>query len=436
MADATALEFLQQFTNYEQVAIASSSALQLERMQALLAALDHPERRWPALHVAGTKGKGSTCAILASVLRAAGARVGLYTSPHLVSLRERIQPDGRWVTDAELAGAVEAVRPAVAGLTSPPTYFEVLTAMAFWLFARWAVDVAVVEVGLGGRLDATNVIDPLVSVITPISFDHVAVLGSTLGQIAGEKAGIIKPGRPIVMAPQPPDARAVVEQAARLQRSRLVEVGAEIRVQRTGISPDGQDLIVTTRRHRYSPLHFPLLGAHQTINLATAVAALEQLPSEWRVSPSAVAAGVAGTHWPGRLQVAERHPWLVLDGAQNAASAEALQRAVAELWPGRRIHLVLGISSDKDLDGVISALHLLAPATVVATQADTPRALPAGALATRLRQRFPSVRAVPHVEEAIEAARRAAAADDVILVTGSFYVLGEYLRAAQLVSHG
>lgn len=429
-----ALAYLDQFVNYEQTTPPSyEPTFRLPRMRRLLDALRHPERRWPAIHVAGTKGKGSTCALAASMLHAQGYRVGLYTSPHLVSVRERIQLNGQGVSEAELVEAVEALRPAVATLPAPPTFFEIYTAMAFWLFARWHVDLAVVEVGLGGRLDATNVVEPVVSVITPISFDHTELLGTTLAAIAAEKAGIIKSGRPVVVAPQPPEALAVIRAAARAAGAPCLEVARQVSAEVLAASLEGQQVVIQTPSRRYPTLTLPLLGHHQVINLATAVAALEALPPPWPVTPEAVVEGAARVQWPGRLQVLERRPWLLLDGAQNAASAEVLAEAVRTLWPDQRSHLVLGMSVQKDVEGMAAALAPLSPASVIATQAQVPRALPADQLAARLRPWFPAVELAASVEAAVARASDQAAAEDVIVVTGSFFVLGELLQRESVV---
>ena len=424
---ASAVEYLNQFVNYEQVMpVAGGEPFSLRRMESLMETLWHPERQWASIHVAGTKGKGSTCAMLASILQAAGYRVGLYTSPHLVDLRERIQIDGIWIADDDLADAVESIRPAVEQLEDPPTFFEVLTAAAFWWFAWRQVQVAVIEVGLGGRLDATNVLDPLVSVLTPISYDHTALLGTTLQAIASEKAGIIKPFRPVVVAPQHRDAWDVIRPCATRLRAPCVAVDARVEWQAWGVEPEGQHLSLATPRRLYPALYLPLLGSHQAWNLATAVTALEMLPAEWMVKQDAVLEGVARVSWPGRFQIVDRHPWVVLDGAQNAASALALRDTVRSLWPDAAVHLVVGMSADKDVEGVAEALRPLTD-SIVLTQASHPRAMPAARLAERFHPWFPRAEAVPDAGKAVDRLRARASDCDVVVITGSLFLVGEQL---------
>ena len=423
-----ALTFLNQFVNYEETFPASyQGAFRLARMHRLLKALGSPEHQWPAIHVAGTKGKGSTCALMASVLHAAGHRVGLYTSPHLVSLRERIQLNGQWATEGDVIDACAAMQAAIDPREEPPSFFEVNTAMAFWLFARWGIEIAVVEVGLGGRLDATNVLKPLVSVVTPISRDHTDLLGSTLTEIAREKAGIIKPRHPVVVAPQADEAAEVLRAAAAAARVPVREVAQWVTARPVESSVNGQRVLLRTLHRDYSALELPLLGSHQVVNLATAVTALETLPLEWRVPPEAVRGGVAQVHWPGRLQILERKPWVVIDGAQNAASSEALVEAVRTLWPGAPIHLIVGMSANKDVEGMARPLASLCDSVTV-TQARVPRALPAAQLGLRLRPWFRAIEIVDSVGEAVARAKARSMLEDVILVTGSFYVIGELLQ--------
>ena len=429
------LAYLDHLPNYEQqMPSVSEGAFGLDRMRRLLKGLGAPERQWPSLHVAGTKGKGSTCALLAAILRAAGYRVGLYTSPHLIDPRERIQLNGRWVDEAELAEAVAAVREAAAELGETPTYFEAYTAAAFWLFARWSVEIAVVEVGLGGRLDATNLLDPLVTVITPISLDHTDLLGSTVAAIAHEKAGIIKPGRPVVIAPQPDEAWSELRTVATARRAPWVAVQEAARIEAVAMSVDGQRVTIQTPRRTYPEMTLPLLGAHQRVNLATALLTLEALPDSWTISPGAVAAGVAAVQWPGRLQIVARRPWIVLDGAQNAASAIALRDAVRALWPGHPVHLIIGISADKDVEGLAQALAPLA-ASVTATRSHHPRALPILELSARLQPWCPAVQTAETVTEAVARVRESCTEEACIVVAGSFYLLGEFLSAVP-IAHG
>ncbi len=429
------LAYLDQLPNYEQqMPSVSDGAFGLDRMRRLLGGLGAPERQWPSLHVAGTKGKGSTCALLAAILRAAGYRVGLYTSPHLIDPRERIQLNGRWVEEAELTEAVAAVREAATQLGETPTYFEAYTAAAFWLFARWSVEIAVVEVGLGGRLDATNVLDPLVTVITPISLDHTDVLGTTVTAIAREKTGIMKTGRPVVVAPQTDGVLSELRTVATARRAPWVEVQEAARVETVAVSVEGQRVTIQTPRRTYPGITLPLLGAHQRVNLATALLALEALPDSWIISSGAVAAGVAAVQWPGRLQIVTRRPWVILDGAQNAASAAALAEAVRTLWPGHPVHLILGISSNKDVEGVAQALVSLV-ASVTATQSGHPRALPVRELAARLSPWYPAVSTAETVTEAVARLRQSCTEEACIVVTGSFYLLGELLSAVP-ISHG
>ena len=295
-----ALDYLYSFVDYS---LKKSSELakadfNLDRMRALMAALDNPEREYPVLHVAGTKGKGSTSALAASALSAAGYKTGLYISPHLQDFTERIQIDGRQVSHVQLVELVEQIKPAVAKIPQLTT-FEITTALGFLYFAEQKVDAAVIEVGLGGRLDATNVVMPRVSVITSISYDHMAVLGSTLTAIAGEKAGIIKPGVPVVSSPQREEARLVIEKVAAERNAPLTLVGRDLLFEAGKHSLDGQNFIIHHSSLRLrSPLRgslrsgqaftIPLLGAHQVANAATAYAALQasglDVPDEWRAA--------------------------------------------------------------------------------------------------------------------------------------------------------
>lgn len=405
----------------------------LARTAAMLDRLGAPHRRLGILHVAGSKGKGSTAALAAAVLTAAGHRTGLYTSPHLHSFRERMVVDGEPPTPAAFgrlaavvdraARAVEAAMPHLGQVTT----FELLTAMGFLRFAEAACAVAVVEVGLGGEWDATNVVDPIVSAIARIDREHTAVLGSTLAAIAGAKAGIIKPGRPVVVAPQADGVVAVFAARAKAAASPLLVGGRDWRTGGTwrnfaAVGPWGS---VTNLRSA-------LAGAHQLDNAGLAIAALWWMNAAgFATEETAVRTGLATVRWPGRFEQVARanHPPLVLDGAHTPAAAGALARTLAETHPGRRATAVVGLAADKDADDFFAAL---APVVgrVVATRAASPRAAaPADVAAAAGRQGLPAATA-PSVAAALAAARRAG--DELILVTGSLYVVGEAREALNL----
>jgi dihydrofolate synthase/folylpolyglutamate synthase len=411
--------------------IVGQRAVKLDRMRALLAALDDPQRTFESLLVAGTKGKGSTVAMLAACLFDGSVRTGRYTSPHLVNWRERAWVDGAPISTAEVLALEAPVRAAVARLPASlgqPTTFEVGTAFAFAHFARRQVQVAVLECGVGGRLDATNVVEPLVSVVTPISYDHTATLGSTHASIADHKAGVLRPGRPAILGRQPAEARLVVERVAAELQAPLDEVGRDWQWS----DDDGQTLISSTH-----PDHTPLrarvglLGAHQRDNAAAAVGALYWLRrSRADLAPSARAIqdGLAKVQWPGRLQVLGREPLLILDGAHNAFSAQVLSEALQQGFSYDRLHLVLGLSEGKDAHGVLAALAPRA-AHVYLTRSHHERSADPRALAEMTRADVPDAVVEVHddLPSALAAALRDARSGDAVLVTGSLFLVGEAL---------
>ena len=419
-----ALDYLYSFVDYSLTRNFrySPEKFNLGRMVAFLALLGDPQRRYPAIHVAGTKGKGSTAALIASSLRAAGYRVGFYTSPHLQEFTERIQVNGQEISPETLAALVEEVKPAVAQIEQLTT-FEISTAVAFLYFARQQVDVAVVEVGLGGRLDATNVIDPLVSVITSISLDHVSVLGDTLEKIAFEKAGIIKPGRPVVMARQYEAAGQVIEQAAQERGSRLVAVGRDFLFKPGSHSLEGQEFTVWQADGDRPPLalRIPLLGLHQVENAATAYAALRTAAGEGLpVGGEHSRQGLAGVVWPGRFELLRRDPLVIIDSAHNRDSALRLRQAVDDYLPGRPVVLLFGASEDKDVEGMFAEL-MPRVRMLIATQSIHPRAMEAERLVDLARSHGRPGQAVLPVEKALQTALQTAG-DDVLLVTGSIFI--------------
>ena len=402
----------------------------LGTMRALVAEMGHPERAYPTLLVAGTNGKGSVAAYCDAMLRASGLRTGRYTSPHLVRVNERIAVDGRAIADRDFALAVRAVRDAAEGLVrrgvleAHPTFFEVLTAAAFAHFRRRAVDVAVLEVGLGGRLDATNVADPVASAIVSIDFDHEVYLGRTLAAIAGEKAGVMRRGQPTVIGPLPDEARRAVLAQARVIGARVVEAERGARY----VGPC--DLI--TPSARYAGLR-PLPGAHQRDNLLVAIRLLEEAKREGlSVDRRKVPAAVARTRWPGRLERVAGDPPLVLDGAHNPAGARAL---AAHLAQGPPFVLVFAAMTDKDVRGLARELFPLAT-EIVLTRPRVSRAATPDELARRCGRLARRARREPSVARALRLARRLARArgpGTPVVIAGSLYLVGavKQLRAAR-----
>ena len=397
--------------------------LDLGPAERLLDAAGRPHERYRVIHVGGTNGKGSTAAMLASMLGAAGYSVGLYTSPHLIDFTERIRVDGRPIGRDQVVGLTEDLR-AVLPADIEPTFFEFTTAMAFLAFARAAVDVAVVEVGMGGRLDATNVVRPLVSVVTNVDLDHQRYLGDTVGAIAREKAGIIKPGVPVVTGAAHPDALAVLAEVATGRGSSLTVVGRDVRV--TGLSPAlfAYEGVV----ERLDGLTCPLLGRHQMTNAATALAAIEHARDRGLFVPSdAIRRGLARVRWEGRLEVVKSRPLILVDGAHNPAGADALAeflRAERARRPGARLVVVFGILAEKDLRGIIDRVGPLAD-EVVLTESGYHRAASVEALRTAASSLTVPVRLVPDLARAVEETEARLAADDWCVVTGSLYTVGE-----------
>lgn len=402
--------------------------VKLTRMRHLLGLLGDPHRRLRAVLVAGTKGKGSTAVMIAGILRAQGLRVGLTVKPHLVDYRERIQVAGHKITRADLAALVERVRPAVEAsqdpVWGPPTYVETSVAMALVHFVEAGVDLAVVEVGIGGRLDATNVLDPLVSIITPISYDHTEILGNTLTAIATEKAGIIRAEGRVVSAPQPDEARGVIAGVCEAKHARLVLVGRDVAVRLEASSLEGVRATVRGLRETYR-IRVPLLGRHQAANAATAIAAVELLAdAAVTVDADAVRRGLATLRWPARVELIDTAPYTIIDVGHNPASMAALRDTLRELLGGRRLILVFGMLATKDYRTVSAMIAPLAD-TVITTTPDNPHALPAEGLAAEVRRYTPRVTAVSDRRDAVERGRALAGPEDVLLVTGSFYLVGE-----------
>jgi dihydrofolate synthase/folylpolyglutamate synthase len=402
--------------------------LGLDNIRQLLSLLGDPHRGLKVLHVTGTNGKGSVCAYAASVLQESGYRVGLYTSPHLIRFNERIQVDLVPISDDDVLRLWAGMQPAIRTMTAEraihhPTFFEVTTAMAFQYFRERQVDVAVVEVGMGGRMDATNIVDGLVSVVTRVDLEHTEQLGKTVTRIAREKSGIIKPVSRAVTVAQ--EALPVIEARCRELHAPLIVLGRDVYADRGAHDLYGQEVRV---RGPFGEIDVrtPLLGSFQVENVAIAVAALTELRSAgFSIPDRAIREGVAATRWPARLDLLQETPSILVDGAHNRPAAEALASAVRDLFPGRTVSLVVGILNDKDLKGMARALGPLASRTF-AGRPKTLRAFDAEEVAAAFRTYAESV-ALGSIRDAIEAAVRTARPEDIILITGSIYTAGEAL---------
>lgn len=407
--------------------------LGLETMLALCRELGNPQRSLRFVHLAGTNGKGSVGAMLERCLRRAGYRVGFYTSPHLVSFRERIRLGGRAIPEADVLRIVRTMEPILDRVaTQPdlryPTFFEVVTALALSYFAESRTDIVVWETGMGGRLDATNVVDPELAVITNVQRDHQKYLGESPAAIAREKAGIIKQGVTVVTGAEG-ETYDIVAETASAHDADLIGVGGKNAARVVKIGWDGIDLEIPGDGPWSGPVHCGLAGRHQVVNTALAVASLEQLSRQaWRVSPTHVRESFGGVRWPGRLQLLDRDPLILLDGAHNAPAAAVLKAAVRELAPEKDLILLLGILQDKDHAEMCRILAPIARSIVV-TRVRSHRTTEQSELAEECRRAAPGVpiEVVETAEEGLETARRGSAgfADPLVCVAGSLFLVGE-----------
>lgn len=403
----------------------------LTRMESLMSRLGDPQKRVPTVHVTGTKGKGSTSAMIASILNNSGFSVGLFTSPHLHTMRERIQVCGQPLSEQAFADAVEQVWPSVESMANGDypervTTFETLTAMGFSVFADRNLDFQVLEVGMGGTLDATNLVeDPLVCVITSISLDHTAILGNTVEEIASDKAGIIKPGAIVITAPQTPGVIAVLEEACLNVGATLVNIAETYSWHCGEWSLKGQDFDVDSPNGSWRGW-MPLLGEHQVENAVCALAVVEALAAMGVALPHRkVVEGLERVYWPGRLEVLQENPLVVVDGAHNPYSTQQLARAVERHFPAERCILIFGASLGHDLTGIVAALTELAPTTVIATMSRHPRSVPLDRLMREFRDVGMPVQWGGEVNEGLELAQQMAEPGDLILATGSLFTAVE-----------
>ncbi len=436
-----ALAYIEKFIDYERSPdFARQTRLyNLNRIALLLEQLGNPQERLQVVHIAGSKGKGSTAALIASALTRAGYKTGLFTSPHLMTPRERCRIDDEHISKADVAFYIHKLRPAIDVVSASEfgrvSFFEIYTALAFSYFADKATDIAVIEVGLGGRLDATNVVTPVTTVMTPISLEHTAILGETYGAIAREKAEIIKHGCPLALAPQHPEAQAVFEKIAKERNAPIVEVKHFIRTEPPRIVynieglPVAQHFDVATRSDCYPQLTIPLLGHHQCVNAMTALAGLECLKQQGYVIPKpSVYAGFKNVQWDGRIQRIKSAPIVVLDGAHSPVAMDALCRTLRECFRYDQTIFVVSLMQDKNLTEIGNIVSKAAD-TVIATQvSDNPRAIPAETIRNAWTGACRELRVCPEPEKAIAAALSNASPTDLICITGSLYLVGQALK--------
>ncbi len=429
-----AVNFIFGHTNNEAVLQQSHSEANydLRRVFLLLERLGNPHLKSRSLHITGTNGKGSTSAMLASVLSAAGFKTGLYTSPHLITMRERFMVDGRMVSEEEVAIILTKLKPEISRVDAEAAYgkltvFEILTALCFVWFAEQKCDFQVMEVGMGGRFDATNVIRPEVCLLTSISLDHTEILGDTIAKIAFEKCGIIKSGCAVVSHPQVQEAEDVISETCREKGVELISVGRDVTASSLGYNFINQSLMVKGRLDEYT-VTISLLGRHQVDNAAAAVAALEVLIERgFDISKESIMKGLSTVEFPGRLQIVAQKPLIVLDGGHNPGAARKLKEALRQYFKPKRSILVIGMSADKDVEAVVEELSTVFD-QVIATRADNPRAANPQLLADLFAARGKIAAASENIPQALLKAMQLAGENDLICVTGSLFVVGEALK--------
>jgi dihydrofolate synthase/folylpolyglutamate synthase len=426
-----ALDYLLRFADYERLP-RSGIVWDIKRIERLCERLGNPQLYPKTVHVAGTKGKGTTAAMIASILKSAGYKVGLYTSPHLLSYTERVQVDCKNISEADWTRLVELIKPHVEaenalGDLGELTTFEIYTAMAFLHFQRVKTDWQVIEVGLGGRKDATNVVKPEVCVMTSISYDHTDVLGDTLAKIAREKVGIIKEGAVAVSAPQEPEAMEVIERACVEKGVRLVKVGQDVTWERVGFNMEGQSFRVKGLKGQYD-LKIPLLGEFQMENAAVAVAATEVIAERGsEVTPESIVEGLWKTNWSGRMQVLRRSPMVIVDCAHNAYSMQRMAEALKEYFKYDKAKLILGFGADKDVAGMVrEAVKVTDDIVVVASR--HPKAVKGATLVAEFQKLGVTPRVAETVKGAIELALSEAGPNDLIGSAGSIFVAAEVME--------
>ena len=429
----SALRWLYDHTDYERLRIVryNTATFNLDRMKKLLKAMGDPQDELKVVHIAGTKGKGSTCAMLDSMLRACDYTVGMYSSPHLVDLRERIMINGEMISQSDFTTIMKSVQYRVRRMTDKPSFFEIMTACAIKYFAEQAVDVAIFETGLGGRLDATNVLQPIVTGLTQISLDHTEVLGRDLSKIAREKAGIFKKDVPAITCEQMPEAAAAMRQVAEQVGAPLRFTGDDIEFSyrfeaNRELGPHTR-VCLTVNDFHYEHLAVPLRGEHQALNCGLALALLDQLRiSGFNVPEAKIVQGLANTVLPGRMEMVWEEPRILLDGAHNASSMSALIKSIGAHIPYDSLVMIFGCAQDKDVSKMLGEVELGADKVIFTRAKNNPRAADPDELVKQFEDVSEKMaQTADNLEEALNLAARAVSREDLICVTGSFYLVGE-----------
>lgn len=437
-----ALEYLNSFFDCEKDTNYSYSDMKLDRVKQLLSKLDNPQDKFKSIHIAGTKGKGSTCAFIFTILKEAGYKAGLYTSPHLIDFKERIkisyhdsmeETRERLIEQDEVCALIEQIKPhadTIEGLK----FFEIYTVLAFMFFAAQKIEFAVLETGLGGRLDATNVVKPLICAFSAISLEHTQILGNSIQKIAREKAGIIKKDTLVVTVSQFPQAWDEIQLACKNNNAKLYQIGRDFLYDVVGNNLDGSIFDFKSKDVDYHGLHIKLVGQFQVVNAALALGVIDLLRLHEIFIPSiAIRRGLEATYWPGRMHVVHKNPFLVLDGAQNPASAQVLRAAVNMIFIPKKSILIFGVCKDKDVRGMMQYLGRQQN-MIILTQSQNPRAMDVDELEKILVPFKRIIKKTRSVQEAIELAYKTSdSKDDLILITGSLYIVGEAITALKTI---
>jgi len=423
-----AISYLNSFVDYEKKPVLRKLTFSLSRIGVLIELFNNPQHQYPGIHIAGTKGKGSVSAILSGILREAGFKTGLYTSPHISSIRERIKINGRNISKDDFIRLCSRIKDILSksGLGIQPSFFEIYTLIAFEYFKRKKVDIAVFETGMGGRLDATNVIKPIVTAITSIGSDHTKELGFSLERIAGEKAGIIKKDVPCILARQKDEVKKVVKDKCRKMNCEVFVIGKDLSYKSLVYSDRKEMFTVKGLLGKYGNLTLPLLGEHQLENCSVSIGIAEILIKKgYKISKRAIQKGVARVKWPGRCEIIKRRPYLILDSAHNSSSARALKKTIKRNFDYKNVILILGILRDKDIKGICNELTSLA-GKIILTKINSPRTQTPEYIKKFIKRK--NVTITQNIREAYKISKDLAGTDDIILVTGSIYLIGEFKR--------